>query len=90
MSQATETRWKRWVDRFSPEGSFLNNVLTLLAGTILAQIITVSVSPILTRLYTPEDFGVFALYTSIASILVIFGTCRYELAIVLPEEDGEA
>ncbi len=78
------------MDRFSPEGSFLNNVLTLLAGTILAQIITVSVSPILTRLYTPEDFGVFALYTSIASILVIFGTCRYELAIVLPEEDGEA
>lgn len=61
-----------------------------MTGTTIAQAIPIAISPILTRLYTPEDFGILALYMSIASIMIVFATGRYELAIMLPENDGDA
>lgn len=69
---------------------FLKNVVTLMTGTALAQALPISISPILTRIYTPEDFGIFALYLSISSILGVVVSGRYELAIVLPEKDDDA
>ncbi|HEY2928870.1 lipopolysaccharide biosynthesis protein [Piscinibacter sp.] len=66
------------------------HVLTLMTGTSLAQAIALAVSPILSRLYAPEQFGVFALYLSVVSLLAIAATGRYELAIVLPEADADA
>jgi O-antigen/teichoic acid export membrane protein len=61
-----------------------------MTGTSIAQAIPIAISPILTRIYTPEDFGVFALYMSIASILSVVATGRYELAIMLPKKDEDA
>lgn len=69
---------------------FIRNVVTLITGTALAQAIPVAISPILTRIYTPEDFGTFAMYLSISSILSVIVTGRYELAIVLPKKDSDA
>jgi O-antigen/teichoic acid export membrane protein len=61
-----------------------------MTGTTIAQAIPIAISPILTRIYTPEDFGVFALYMSIASIIAAVATGRYELAIMLPKKDEDA
>jgi len=61
-----------------------------MTGTTLAQAIPIAISPILTRIYTPEDFGIFALYLSIASIIAVASTGRYELAIMLPKKDTDA
>ena len=76
--------------RFKPKSEFTRNVLTLMTGTTIAQAIPIAISPILTRIYSPEDFGVFALYMSLASILSVIATGRYELAIMLPKKDGDA
>jgi O-antigen/teichoic acid export membrane protein len=65
-------------------------VLTLMAGTTIAQAFPVAISPILTRIYTPEDFGLFAMYVAIVSIVAVIATGRYELAIMLPEKDEDA
>src|SRR5690554_6729775 len=73
-----------------PPGSFIRNVVTLMTGTTFAQALMILVAPILTRLYSPEDFGVFALYTSILGIIAVVACWRYELAIVLPEKDEDA
>lgn len=73
-----------------PSGSFGRNVLILMTGTTIAQAIPIAISPILTRIYTPEDFGIFALYMSIASIIAVVATGRYELAIMLPKKDSDA
>lgn len=75
---------------FKPKSEFTRNVLTLMTGTTIAQAIPIAISPILTRIYTPEDFGIFALYISIASIFSIIATGRYELAIILPKKDKDA
>jgi O-antigen/teichoic acid export membrane protein len=61
-----------------------------MTGTTIAQAIPIAISPILTRIYTPEDFGMFALYMSVASILSVVATGRYELAIMLPKKDEDA
>lgn len=73
-----------------PAGSFVRNVVTLMTGTTFAQALMILVAPILTRLYTPEDFGIYALYTSILGIIAAVACWRYELAIVLPEKDEDA
>ena len=69
---------------------FKKSLLTLMSGTIIAQLIPIAISPVLTRLYTPEDFGGFALFISIASIITVISSARYDQAIVLPKKDEEA
>jgi len=72
------------------KSDFTKNVLTLMTGTTIAQAIPIAISPILTRIYTPEEYGVFALYTSIATIAAMAATGKYEMAIVLPKKDEDA
>lgn len=69
---------------------FARDVVILAGGTALARAVSLLSSPILTRLYTPKDFGVFATFSSIAAILAVFSTFRYELAIPLPAESVDA
>ena len=71
------------------KSEYTKNILTLMTGTGIAQLIPVLISPILTRLYSPEDFGLIALYLSIVSIVTVFATGRYELAIMLPKTNSE-
>ncbi len=73
-----------------PLGRFGWNVATLAGGTALGQALVVLVSPLLTRLYSPTDFGGLAVYTSLLSIAVTLASLRYELAIPLPEKDTTA
>lgn len=76
--------------RLLPRSTFARNVLTLMTGTIIAQAIPLVTSPILTRLYTPHEFGVAAVYAAIAGILATVATTKYELAIMLPQDDADA
>ena len=80
----------RLFDRYLPSGSFLRNVSVLAGGTAFSQAVTVLVAPVLTRIYTPGDFGVLAVYTSVLSILLVMGALRYEWAIPLPADDATA
>lgn len=75
---------------FGVGGSFRNNVLTLITGTAAAQALPVVFSPLLTRLYSPEQFGLFALFVAFSSIFAVLSTGRYELAIILPEKHKKA
>jgi len=77
-------------NKLKPKSEFSRNVLTLMIGTTIAQAIPIAISPILTRIYTPEDFGMFALYMSVTSIIAVVATGRYELAIMLPKKDEDA
>jgi O-antigen/teichoic acid export membrane protein len=77
-------------NKLKPKSEFSRNVLTLMTGTTIAQAIPIAISPILTRIYTPEDFGVFALFVAITSIFGSVASGRYELAIMLPKKDEDA
>lgn len=47
-------------------------------------------TPILTRLYSPQDFGLFAIFGAFASIFTIVIALRYEIAIPLEHDDRDA
>lgn len=72
--------------KLSPD-STSRKVVLLAGGTVAAQGINLLVTPIISRLYTPSDFGVLAVYTALLSILGAFSGFSYHLAIPLPEED---
>lgn len=78
------------ISKLKPKSEFSRNVLTLMTGTTIAQAIPIAISPILTRIYTPEDFGIFALFLSITTLIGIIITGRYEMAIILPKRDEDA
>lgn len=69
---------------------FVRNSFMLLSTSTLAQIISFGVYPLLTRLYTPEDFGVVNVLLSIVGLLAILSTGRYEPALVLERDDKSA
>ncbi|WP_181880959.1 lipopolysaccharide biosynthesis protein [Crenobacter cavernae] len=75
-------RLKRFAD-----GGFARNIATLAGGAALAQFLPLIASPLLTRLYTPADFGLLSVYAAWLSALAVISTGRYELAIVLPSCD---
>jgi len=73
-----------------PKSAFLRNVGLLTGGTVLAQGILALSLPILTRLYSPADFSLLAVYTSVLGLITVVSCLRFNIAIPLPEDDLEA
>ena len=83
-------RLKALVNRLLPRASFARSVGVLAGGTAVAQGIGVLALPLITRLYTPEDFSVLAVFSSIVAIVSVAACLRLEIAIPLPETDEDA
>jgi O-antigen/teichoic acid export membrane protein len=81
---------KAILQRLLPKNSFARSVSVLAGGTAAGQATLILFSPVLTRLYNPDDFGVLAVFASILGILGVVVSMRYQLAILLPESDEEA
>jgi O-antigen/teichoic acid export membrane protein len=69
---------------------FVKNVSTLMTGTALSQFVPVLISPILTRIYTPDDFGLLSVFLSYSMIISTMVTGKYEMAIMLPKSEKDA
>ena len=76
--------------KLNAQGGFLKAVSVLVGGTAFAQIIGLFCLPILTRLYSPDDFALFAVYASLLAILSVASCLRFEIAVPIPQEDSEA
>ena len=76
--------------RLLPKDAFARGVSVLVGGTAGAQLLTVLVAPLLTRIYSPEDFGLLAIFSSLLTIIGMVSCLRYENSIPLPENDDEA
>lgn len=71
-------------------GSFLGDVLKLSFGTLGGRLIALAALPVITRLYSPEDFALLAVYLALVSTLAVAACLRLEVAIPLVETEGEA
>ncbi|WP_180037965.1 oligosaccharide flippase family protein [Acinetobacter sp. YH12127] len=76
--------------KLNAQGGFLKAVSVLVGGTAFAQGIAILALPILTRLYTPEEFALFGIYTSLLLTLSVASCLRFEIAIPIAESDSEA
>ncbi len=65
---------------------FVKNSILMINSAVIVQIISISVSPILTRIYQPNDFGTFGILMAVVGLLSIFSTFGYSNAILIASE----
>ena len=78
-----------WRDRVK-RGAFTREVMLLSGGTIMGQLVTVLVTPLLTRLYSPADMGLFGLYFSFVSVASVAVCLRVDLGVASARTPHEA
>jgi teichuronic acid exporter len=76
---------KKIVNRYK-SSEFIKNVAVVMSGTAISQIISIAITPILTRSYNPEDFGFYTTFIAIYSLLCSFATGKFERVILLSKE----
>ncbi|MEO3865728.1 lipopolysaccharide biosynthesis protein [Rheinheimera fenheensis] len=69
---------------------FFKSVATLFTGATIAQLIPLLISPLLTRIYSPEEFGVLAIFVALASMIGVIASGRYEFAVMQASSDKAA
>jgi O-antigen/teichoic acid export membrane protein len=69
---------------------FLKDVSIMLTGSAGGQAVSLLLSPLLTRLYSPQEFGILSVYSAVTAILVVIASMRYELALPLVHDDEDA
>lgn len=82
--------FERFRGAFGGQGRFGRSAIVMIAGTMIAQTIPLAISPILTRIFSPSDFGVLALYMAAMSIASILAAGRYDLAVMLVHDERDA
>ena len=70
--------------------SFLKGALILSLAPIVTQLFSFVILPFITRMYDPEDFGVYSSIVSVAGVLSVMQGLGYHQAIVLPKSDSIA
>jgi len=70
--------------------AIVKNLSILVSGTVIAQLIVIGFQLVLRRLYSPEEFGAFAVYMSLLGIVATLSSWRYEQAILLPKDEKKA
>lgn len=78
------------VERLLPKGEYTRGVLTLAGSSAVGQVTTVLVSPILTRLFTPAEFGTLAVYSSLLGTMGIICLLRYDMGVLVSESREDA
>lgn len=83
------SRAAEWIGRLRTH-PFVRGVAVIVGGTAAAQAITFAFSPLITRLYGPEIFGVQGIFLSVVGIVTPLASLGYGSSIVLPATDAEA
>ncbi|MFD1862013.1 lipopolysaccharide biosynthesis protein [Planococcus chinensis] len=68
---------------------FLRNVAVMATGTAMAQVIYMALSPLITRIYGPEAYGLLGAFLAIVMIIGPVAALTYPFAIVLPRKSEE-
>lgn len=64
--------------------TMLRSMALLATGTAAGQVISFALMPVITRLYSPADYGVFGVFTALVTILGSVVGLKFEAAILLP------
>lgn len=73
-----------------PDKAFFGKLFTLASGTLVGQLLVVASAPLLTRLFTPSEFGLFAVFAAVTAIIAIAACLRLEFAIPVVDDDVDA
>lgn len=66
------------------------DISRIASGQFIAQLMLLISLPFITRYYNPEEFGVFAIFSAITWILVVFSTGKIESLIITMQNKEQA
>lgn len=72
------------------KSSFARNVIMITGGTVFAQGLNILFSPIITRIFTPDEYGKLTVYVAILGMINLLGALSYDSAIPIAEDDEKA
>jgi len=72
------------------KSEFLTNVSTQMFGTGVAQLLPLLIMPLLTRMYSEKEFGLYSTFLAYSAVLIVATGGRYFVAILLPKKESEA
>jgi teichuronic acid exporter len=72
------------------KSEFLKSIVVLTSGTLIAQVVSYLATPVITRLFTPEEIGELGVFLRITAFIAAVATARYELTLPLPKNQNHA
>lgn len=91
--QGLNARLRVWVSSLAGRGStgsVVRHMLVLAAGSGAAKAVGLVTAPVITRLYSPEQYGLFMLFMASIALLAPLGSLRYSAALPLPRHERSA
>ncbi|MCU0979094.1 MAG: oligosaccharide flippase family protein [Pirellulaceae bacterium] len=73
-----------------PERRLVGSVATVSAGTLVSYLLIAGSMPVISRLFTPSEMGVYYSWVATISLLTMLATLRYEMAIPIPRRARDA
>ncbi|MEX0642671.1 MAG: lipopolysaccharide biosynthesis protein [Pirellulales bacterium] len=81
FAASSTTRWELDVAR---------NVAKLASAAGVSCLLTIATAPLLTRVYSPDDLGIYGAFTAILFVVSASTSLRYEFAIPIADSDDDA
>ena len=72
------------------KGDFVKSVAVLMTGTVLAQVISYALWPIIADYYNQSQMADFNLYMRVISFIGALATARFEMSLPLPKSDSHS
>jgi len=86
----TSRKYARHIIERLKLSAFVKNIFIVMSGTAVAQIIGFALTPIISRLYSPSDFGVYGSFNAMLTVITSAATLEYSQAVMLPKEKEDA
>lgn len=84
MIKRVQSVVSRNVQALRQRGSFAQNFAVAFSGTAAVAAIGFLVTPVMSRIYPPSSYGLFAVFNSIVANATLFSTLTYQNAFLLP------
>lgn len=72
------------------KSNFAKSVVMISSSTVIAQVLNAAFSPIITRIYSPEEYGLLTVYSSVLGLIAVVATLKYEWGIPIAKDKNEA
>ncbi|RBP69084.1 O-antigen/teichoic acid export membrane protein [Alkalibaculum bacchi] len=79
-----------YIQKKIKKSTFGKNIMLITGGTAFAQALGIIFSPIITRIYPPEQYGVLTAYSAVLGLLAISASFDYQNAIPIADDDDMA
>jgi O-antigen/teichoic acid export membrane protein len=68
----------------------LGGIASIVSGSVAGQGLTILAYPLLTRLYSPSEFGLLAVFSAVVGMIAVVSTATLDAAVPIPGEDRDA